>query len=329
MASRPSRATPADRQHDQRRPPPPGLQRAPRGGQHHAGPHQPAADPGRAQAGHRITEDPVGLLAIDIGAGMARWRARRADQPVVQHHGRQMGAETGHEPDEQRRDGGQIGGEALHVGRDDEGLGVAGVAIAELAEDPKVGAVLLQLELDRIPRRGVEETARLGHLFHCGHLRPANLPTIRRHALQHLAPSRPPVVRSPRALPPRRGHRMGRRLRSPTTSCPTPRTGHRPTDRSSSAGGSSPDWPPPCPASASAPWCAATPTATRRCWPTSPPPSTTSAAAGWCSGSGAGWQVNEHRAYGIDAGPAEGAARLAGGGLPDPDSGCSARPVPR
>ena len=63
-----------------------------------------------------------------------------------------------------------------------------------------------------------------------------------------------------------------------------------------------PGWPPPPTGSGSARSCSASPTATRRCWPTGPRRSTTCRAGRLLLGLGAGWQINEHEQYGIELG---------------------------
>ena len=94
-----------------------------------------------------------------------------------------------------------------------------------------------------------------------------------------------PVGRRPRGHPPRRGHRVGRRVRhgplhgqrrrAPARSRRRPSRAPRPSPRS--------PWPPSGCASARS--CSATPTGTPPCSRTGPRPSTTSAAAGSCSAS--------------------------------------------
>ena len=92
--------------------------------------------------------------------------------------------------------------------------------------------------------------------------------------------------RDPRARPALPRRPGGTASTSPTTSCPTRADATPPTATPSSAGRCSPRLAAAVPrvrlGDARVP---ATPTATRRCWPTSPPPSTTSAAAGCCSAS--------------------------------------------
>ena len=106
-----------------------------------------------------------------------------------------------------------------------------------------------------------------------------------RHALQYLALVRPALGRHPRDHRSLRGDRLGRRVLRRSLHAERSRPS-RSTATPSSAGRSSPRWPPRSPGCGSRPWSPASPTGTRRSWPRSPRRWTRSAAGGSRSGSG-------------------------------------------
>ena len=115
---------------------------------------------------------------------------------------------------------------------------------------------------------------------------------------------RPALVRRPGRRRPRRGHRVGRRLRRrPLHGRRRGRRRHdrrrcsRPPAALAGAGRRPPT------GSASARSCSASPTATRRCWPTGPTTVDHISDGRLLLGVGAGWQINEHEQYGIELGP--------------------------
>ncbi len=79
-----------------------------------------------------------------------------------------MGAQTGHQPSEEPRNGGEIGSEVHRIGRNDERLRVVRVAVAEPPEDLEFRADRLQLQLQFATLVGENRLGRV--LFAMAHL---------------------------------------------------------------------------------------------------------------------------------------------------------------
>lgn len=118
----------------------------------------------------------IGVPRLAIACRRIRWGLlpghRRADvrgrlalgqhERVMHQDGRQMGAQTGHQPSEEPRNGGEIGSEVHRIGRNDERLRVVRVAVAEPPEDLEFRADRLQLQLQFAPARQPAPSSRGG-----------------------------------------------------------------------------------------------------------------------------------------------------------------------